>query len=234
MSIGVALHPASFDTAAIIEHGDVRLTLSKPLGFQQSRWLRGAIIGLTSRKDFHNHSGNGFFYQHPLIRYDTSRGDAAVMGLAAGAVLVRGLPATDHLRLGPDELVVTNQSVTASRVLVGPCAEMIRYEFLTPYLALNQENHEVWSRVDASERSALLKRILIGNLLSLSKSVDLNVTTRLVAETCLEFTGFEELKPGLSLLGFSGTFRVNFLIPDHWGIGKSSARGFGTVVRLEA
>jgi Cas6b C-terminal domain/Cas6b N-terminal domain len=229
VSTSAALDPIPCDTARIIEHGEVRLSLSQPLGLQQGRWLRGAIIGLTSRREFHNHSGDGFFYQHPLIRYDTSRGDAAVMGLAAGAVLLRGLPTVDCLRLGPDELTVTSRSVTASRVLIGPCAEMVQYEFTTPYLALNQVNHEGWPRARDSERSALLRRILIGNLLSLSKSVELSVSTRLAVETCLWPTGFEELKPGVSLLGFRGSFRVNFLIPDHWGIGKSSARGFGTV-----
>ncbi|MBW2036735.1 MAG: hypothetical protein JRI41_04555 [Deltaproteobacteria bacterium] len=34
------------------------------------------------------------------------------------------------------------------------------------------------------------------------------------------------------MLGFLGTFSVNFEIPDYWGIGKSVSRGFGTVKRL--
>ena len=29
------------------------------------------------------------------------------------------------------------------------------------------------------------------------------------------------------MLGFLGTFSVNFEIPDYWGIGKSVSRGFG-------
>jgi Cas6b C-terminal domain/Cas6b N-terminal domain len=225
---------SSRDHTRIIEHGEVRHTLSRPLQLTHARWLRGAIIRLTTRGEFHNHSGNGFFYHHPLIRYDTSRGDAAVIGLAAGAVFVRSLPPTDHLRLGPDDFPVTNRSVTTDRVTVGPCPEMIRYKFLTPYLALNQENYEVWRRAGASERSGLLKRILIGNLLSLSKAIELNVATRLHVETRLEPTGFEELKPGLRLLGFRGSFSANFVAPGYWGIGKSSARGFGTIAREEA
>ena len=35
------------------------------------------------------------------------------------------------------------------------------------------------------------------------------------------------------MLGFLGTFSVNFEIPDYWGIGKSVSRGFGTVKRLK-
>jgi hypothetical protein len=37
---------------------------------------------------------------------------------------------------------------------------------------------------------------------------------------------------GTPMLGFLGTFSVNFEIPDYWGIGKSVSRGFGTVKRV--
>ena len=37
---------------------------------------------------------------------------------------------------------------------------------------------------------------------------------------------------GVPMLGFVGTFRVNFAIPEHAGIGKSVSRGFGTVERI--
>ena len=35
------------------------------------------------------------------------------------------------------------------------------------------------------------------------------------------------------MLGFFGTFSVNFEIPDYWGIGKSVSRGFGTVKKVK-
>ncbi|MDA8215778.1 MAG: CRISPR-associated endonuclease Cas6 [Nitrospiraceae bacterium] len=37
---------------------------------------------------------------------------------------------------------------------------------------------------------------------------------------------------GTPMLGFLGTFSVNFEIPDYWGIGKSVSRGVGTVKRI--
>ncbi len=37
---------------------------------------------------------------------------------------------------------------------------------------------------------------------------------------------------GTPMLGFLGTFSVNFEIPDYWGIGKSVSRGFGTIKRV--
>jgi hypothetical protein len=35
------------------------------------------------------------------------------------------------------------------------------------------------------------------------------------------------------MLGFLGTFSVNFEILDYWGIGKSVSRGFGTIKRVK-
>ena len=215
----------------LVECSELRLTLSDPISRVHARWLRGAVIQVSKRVEFHNHAGREFVYQHPLIRYDTSGGYAAVVGLAQGALLVRSLPPIDSLRLGPELVSVTGREVIANRCPIGPCREMIQYDFRTPYLALNQENHEAWGRAGNAERSRLLQRVLIGNILSLCKAIGLDVSVRIEAETDLVATGLEELKPGLHLLGFAGSFRVNFLLPHGWGIGKSSSRGFGTLIR---
>ena len=49
----------------------------------------------------------------------------------------------------------------------------------------------------------------------------------------IEGTQQIEIKNGVELLGISGTFTVNFALPNWWGIGKQSARGFGTIQRIE-
>lgn len=36
------------------------------------------------------------------------------------------------------------------------------------------------------------------------------------------------------MMGFKGTFAVNFELPDYIGLGKSVSREFGTVVRQKA
>ena len=77
-------------------------------------------------------------------------------------------------------------------------------------MALNQENHRTWSRSTSAEQLGLLGRVLVGNLLSLSKAIGLHVEERLRAEIDLEPDGWHELKPGVRLLGFRGSFRVNF------------------------
>jgi hypothetical protein len=199
-----------------------------------ARWLRGAVIQRARRPEFHHHDDEGVIYQHPLIRYDVSSGCAELAGLAEGALLLRSLPAFEAFTLGRETLSVRQRSVEMGRVEVGPTAVPIRYTLQTPYLALNQENYHDWERGSYSERKRLLSRIVIGNVLSLSKAIGLHVSERLYAEVDLEPCGLQTLKPGVELLGFRGSIRVNLRLPTRWGIGKSSARGFGTLIAEEA
>jgi len=212
-----------------IEH-DVGLHLT----ITHARWLRGAVVSQIRRPEFHQHRDGGVIYRHPLIRYDVSRGCAEIAGLSEGALLLRSVPAFDTFELGRDSLRVCQRRVHTGRVTVGPTADPMTYVFRTPYLALNQDNYQDWETGSDPARKRLLSRIVVGNLLSLSKSIGLHVSERLRAEVDLRPCGLHTLKPGVELLGFRGSIRINFQLPERWGIGKSSARGFGTLTAQES
>jgi hypothetical protein len=216
----------------LIEMTVVRHVVDASLGVAHARWLRGAFANRVDRPEFHQHLGDGLLYRHPLIRYDVSTGDAVVAGLAEGAVLLRGVPPFTEITLGRETHRVLSHRQEVTRVDLGPTTASTGYSFRSPYLALNQDNHAAWERNSEADRRRLLERVVVGNLLSLSKAVGLHVEERLAAEVDVEPDGWHEIKPGVRLLGFRGTIRVNFLIPDLWGIGKSSARGFGTLSRM--
>ena len=219
--------------AKLLEYTVVNHRVDKALGLEDARWLRGAVAGLVDRPELHQHDGQGLVYQHPLVRYEVCADEAMIRGLAEGAFLLRGLPCLSELRLGPQEYAVLHRCVESRRVQVGPCSGSTIYHFETPYLALNHENHKTWERGDPFARRRLLERVVIGNLLSLAKAVRLDVAERLHAEVDLQPAGWYELKPGVRLLGFRGAIQVNFTLPERWGIGKSSARGFGTLSQKE-
>ncbi len=211
----------------------VRHDLGIRLTIAHARWLRGAVIRRADRPEFHQHGDDGLIHQQPLIRYDVSTGLAELAGIAEGALLLRSLPPFDGFTLGRETVHVRRREVDSGRVEIGPTAKAIRYRFLTPYLGLNQENHRQWERSTGDERRRLLERVVIGNMLSLSKSIGLHVAERLHAEVALRPCGLQVLKPGVELLGFEGSIRVNYGLPLRWGIGKSSARGFGTLIAEE-
>lgn len=222
------------DTASkLVDFTAIRHDLGIRLTMAHARWLRGAVVRRANRPEFHQHGEDGLIHQQPLIRYDVSTGLAELAGIAEGALLLRALPAFDAFTLGRETVSVRRRDVDTGRVEIGPTAEPIRYRFLTPYLGLNQENHRQWERSASMERRRLLERVVIGNMLSLSKSIGLHVSERLNAEVDLRPCGLQILKPGVELLGFEGSIRINFRLPLRWGIGKSSARGFGTLIAQE-
>lgn len=68
--------------------------------------------------------------------------------------------------------------------------------------------------------------------MSMSKVVGYVVEDRIQVNSSLEESGSVEIKDGASLTAFNGEFETNFFIPDFWGIGKFSSRGYGTVKRI--
>ena len=97
---------------------------------------------------------------------------------------------------------------------------------------MNEQNYDKYQRLGSWEkRKEVLEKILIGNIISMSKSLGYTVPEPIKASICNMKEVPTSLK-GVSMLGFLGTFSVNFEIPDLWGIGKSVSRGFGTVKRI--
>ena len=50
-----------------------------------------------------------------------------------------------------------------------------QYKFVTPWMALNQSNYYKYIRCDEQKKTELLKKVLIGNLLSMSKTLEYHV-----------------------------------------------------------
>ncbi|MCK4734889.1 MAG: CRISPR-associated endonuclease Cas6, partial [Methanophagales archaeon] len=110
----------------------------------------------------------------------------------------------------------------------GHCREDHHYKFLAHWLALNPGNYEKYKEIrDWKEKKEFLNGILVGNILSMCKSLDYVVTRKLYVHSRLDDEQVEF--KGVPVIGFTGEFRVNFRIPDFFGLGKSVSQGFGVV-----
>jgi hypothetical protein len=120
-----------------------------------------------------------------------------------------------------------------SEIYFGTLKEPIPYSFITPWLALNEKNYEQYQKLGTwAKKKELLEKILIGNIISMSKSLGYTVPEPIKADI-KHLKEVQTRLKGTPMLGFLGTFSVNFEIPDYWGIGKSVSRGFGTVIKTD-
>lgn len=183
----------------------------------------------------HQHlTDNKFLYKAPLIQYKFLNGQPFVLGINQGAEVLQKIHEDiNYLKIGRTEYQVREKTIVFKTDYFGITNSNITYSFLTPWLALNENNYEKYQKFGSWEkRKEMLERILIGNIISMSKSLGYTVP----APIKVNIHHIKEIQTFLKdtpMIGFLGDFSVNFEIPDYWGIGKSVSRGFGTVIKVK-
>lgn len=137
-----------------------------------------------------------------------------------------------RLRIGAQERSVVQVDWSVVAVQPSFSRRLVRYEFAAPWIALNQENHARYRTLNPAARRAELDRILIGNLLSMSKGLRWFYAEETV------YAAFEPLREvhcevkDVSLTAFEGTFVSNLDLPDNLAVGRSVSLGFGWFRRV--
>ncbi len=182
----------------------------------------------------HNHaSDTSFIYTFPRVQYHIFNGDALIIGIEEGVDTVKYIEhILTELLLNRQIYKIVVKTGIESEIYFGILKEPLSYSFLTPWLALNEKNYEQYQKLGTwAKKKELLEKILIGNIISMSKSLGYTVSEPIKVNIGNLKEVQTKLK-GIPMLGFLGTFSVNFAIPDYWGIGKSVSRGFGTIVKV--
>lgn len=198
--------------------------------------FRGFIGNLFRDYDMlHNHDPitGKLIYRYPLIQFKLINGIPAIIAVTDKAVELFSL-----LFLKLNEVVIEDLKIPVFEkdlyiedVTIRYANETFMYEFMSPWLALNQKNFRRYTESESkSEKANILRQTLIGNILSMSKGLGYTVPAPVEA-SIIEMKEVPARLKGTPMLGFLGTFSVNFEIPDYWGIGKSVSRGIGTVIR---
>lgn len=179
----------------------------------------------------HQHlAKNEFIYNYPYIQYKNINGNPMVIGIKEGVDILQEIyDKYEALNLNGQVYDIVEKNIELREVLFEIVQKFISYSFLTPWLALNERNYGQYQRLESwAKKKEFLEKILIGNIISMSKGLGYTVTEPIKANIGNLREVQTSLK-GTPMLGFLGTFSVNFEIPDYWGIGKSVSRGFGTV-----
>ncbi len=204
-------HPLRFSVA------DLRSFLTKELG---------EYITL------HKANTTGFIHRYPVLQCKQIKTDLIVTGISQGAGCLCQLM-RDKTMLGTGESTcrITTRDPAIRSEPFGVADTSISYEFLTPWLALNQQHAKKFYDLNGKpERDAFMQKLLTAQLTILAKSLDYRIT---VPVSCDAKVRFRRDRIGReNVMVFLGKFRTNLHIPDYLGIGLSISQGYGTIKRI--
>lgn len=183
--------------------------------------------------ELHNHLGNDKFkYGYPVIQYKSIGGVPNIIAINdASKILIDIFFDVKEIDMKDKVMSILEKGYVLKTKELGVEDGLVEYEFLTPWMALNQENYEKYANVGEEERVGILKKVLVGNVLSMAKGLDCWVDKPI--EAMIKLRPVEVKYKDRKMVGFKGRFMTNFAIPDYLGLGKSVSRGFGTVVRVK-
>ena len=173
-------------------------------------------------------------YRYPLIQFKLINKTPCIVAITepAVAIFLDIFMKLDKVTIDNVSIPIFEKDLKLDDVGFGFSNESFMYEFLTPWIGLNQKNYQRYETSIFSKKNEILKKTLIGNILSMAKYLDCWLEKNQEINIELQVRENRVNLKGNPMIGFSGLFKTNFNIPDHLGIGKSVSRGFGTVRRI--
>ncbi|WP_440949935.1 CRISPR-associated endonuclease Cas6 [Methanosphaerula subterraneus] len=167
-------------------------------------------------------------HQYPVVQYRVVDGVPTVIGINEGAAVLADLGET--IVAGGATYPVQGRDASVREEAFGIAEEMLSYEFVTPWIALNQEQARTFYTLKGKDRrDGFVQKILVKQIGSLARAVGYTIPGPVTVASNLHFQ--KSRLDGAGVILFTGTFSVNFVIPDLLGLGRSVPAGFGGMRR---
>ncbi len=201
--------------------------------------LRGFFSKKYSKSDLiHNHlkdKTRQYRYAYPVIQFKIFDSHPAIIGIGDGiSVLKEIFMDVNYLEIGRDMLTINEKSICLESSGFGQTDKPIKYRFILPWMALNQNNYSKYQQLNWNEKRVFLEKILLGNLKSISHGFNYWISDFSAIHVESNFHPVTRNFKNLKMICFEGDFTTNFIIPEYLGLGKQAARGFGTVQSINS
>lgn len=198
--------------------------------------LRGYFGNLFKERSplLHNHFDDGsLIFKYPLVQYKVVENIPMLVGLNEGAELLTSLfLSIKELDIDSYIYPVNFKNIENKKFDISLGNELNEYRFATLWMGLNQDNHKKYllykERADENGPEIILKKILIGNILSFYKYTGYTVMEKIMLISHLKEK--QANFKGKQMIAFEGYFTTNAVLPEYIGLGKSVSRGFGTII----
>lgn len=198
-------------------------------------YFRGAVIASVGRDTdilFHNHHGDEKYrYSYPLVQYKRIGKKACVVfindAISKAGVLLSNM--NYEFQIGNRKASMSIEKVSTETCNLDIVDELKSYK-IHNWLPLNADNFKRYMQMESMiERIELLQNILVGNIISMCKGLDIMMTDEIIVTfTTLSSPHTIEHK-GIKLLSFDVDFKCNISLPNYIGIGKNASLGSGVI-----
>ncbi len=207
----------------------LKIFTDKPFIGMGSDLRRAVTARFKDNPILHNHLGKSFNYDSPRVRYLVLNHIPYILSFEDGLEIVEEIyKKQPSLRVHHSEYQVLGTELEDRLEYLGLVQGLlIRYSSITPWLALNEKNYPIYLQTQSfQDRRKILSRILIGNMLSLSKKLNLEITHTIRADI-IHYEEEDINIDKIDMKGFKIIFDSNYMLPYWLGIGKYVSKGFG-------
>lgn len=182
----------------------------------------------------HNHFNDGSLrYAYPLVQYKVIDKIPHLIGLEEGSQLLTHLfLQIEEIQLEERRYPVEHKQLQHREYDLEIGTELYTYRLATPWLGLNQKNYAQYRQLSDEEVSPFLNRLLRNHLITFLKAVNCPLEQALLVQSQLREIRTQFKNQQMS--AFKGTITTNIKVPPCIGIGKSVARGFGSLINYQS
>ncbi len=182
-------------------------------------------ISSAYQKEFGHNSHTLSGGSYPLLQYKVIRGSPLIVAINEGRdFLWKIYKNLDSIDCG-GSFTILEKRIIEKKALLGPTEKRLKYRFLTPWLTTTEAELVKSGGADRIEEA--LVPVIESNLRGLSRNFGIPIEGPISAGFHLRNEHIVQKESGI--LGFLGTFYVNYEIPQFLGLGRGVSRGFGTV-----
>lgn len=198
--------------------------------------FRAAVIEKVGREHqlFHNHNGETFVYQYPLIQYKRIGGRPGIFCLDEGVDEIHKLFSHRNwsINLLGEKVELKVDRLDMKTTTINVWEKSFEYS-LWNWQALNEDNWKRYLELDSMvEKVAMLEKILTANILSFAKGIDWHIEQPVkvvIKDVKLER---DSRMKDIMVRTFEVDFRTNVYLPDFMGLGKGVSKGFGILRKI--
>lgn len=180
----------------------------------------------------HNHYASGESkYHYPLVQYKVIKNTPYLIGIEEGGALLMDLfLKIKQISIENKVYTVSSKNITNKITEITEFTSLNEYKFETLWMGLNQKNHQEYLKLNSQqEKNTFLNKQVQNSILSFLKGIGFYTKDRIMVTSKLQEKSTKFKNKNMNV--FSGTFVTNAVLPEWVGIGKSTSRGFGTIVK---